>query len=110
VDESKEVSRSGVSETLRLIAKDLHDGSPQEQTVAQAIDSLADASDALREKDSNDAIQAIDMFARRNPIVFMGAAALAGFAATRLIKAVKSDEVCPRDVPLGDVLPSEDQI
>jgi hypothetical protein len=99
VDENKKVPRSGVSETLRSVAEELHKGSPNEQTVAQAIDGLADASDAVRDKDLKDAIRAVDTFARSNPLIFISAAAFAGFAATRLIKAVRSDGNVERAVP-----------
>lgn len=83
---------SGVGATLRAVADDLSNGSSQEQTLGQIIGSLADASDGLRDKDLGDALEGADAFARRNPLVFLGAAALAGFAATRLVKAITSKD------------------
>jgi hypothetical protein len=88
---------SGVGATLRAVADDLQNGSPQEQTLGQIVGSLANASDGLRDKDLGHALEEADAFARRNPLVFLGAAALAGFAATRLVKAVTSADTQAED-------------
>jgi ElaB/YqjD/DUF883 family membrane-anchored ribosome-binding protein len=88
---------SGVGATLRAVADDLRNGSSQEQILGQIVGSLADASDGLRDKDLGDAVNASDTFARQNPFVFLGAAALAGFAATRLVKAVTSTDAPPEE-------------
>ncbi len=58
---------------------------------AQAADYLADnlhqAADALRSADVGSVVDDLSQFARRNPAVFLGAAALLGFAAARVMKA-----------------------
>ncbi len=89
-DEAEPIS--GVGATLRSVAEDLRNGSSQEQVLGKVVDSLADASDALRDKDMSDAIQGADTFARRNPLIFLGATALVGFAATRLVKVASVEE------------------
>lgn len=76
-----------VGSALRTAAEELRSGSPQERTFSQIADGLADASDALREKDLGEMVGAVNDFAKRNPLVFLGSAALVGFAATRFAKA-----------------------
>lgn len=76
-----------VASALRTAADELRSGSPQERTFSQIADSLADASDALRSKDLGEMVGAVNDFARRNPMAFLGSAALIGFAATRFAKA-----------------------
>ncbi|MBV7411089.1 hypothetical protein [Maritimibacter sp. DP1N21-5] len=76
-----------VASALRTAADELRSGSPQERTFSQIADSLADASDAVRDKDLGEMVGAVNDFARRNPMIFLGSAALIGFAATRFAKA-----------------------
>ncbi len=78
---------SSVASALRTAAEEMRSGSPQERTFGQIAEGLADASDALREKDLNTMVQDVTRFARKNPLVFLGGAALIGFAATRFAKA-----------------------
>lgn len=78
---------SGVASALRTAAEEMRSGSPQERTFGQIAEGLADASDAMREKDLSEMVQDVSAFARRNPLVFLGGAALIGFAATRFAKA-----------------------
>jgi len=77
----------GVASALRTAADELRSGSPQERTFSQLADGLADASDAMRDKDLGEMMGDLNSFARRNPLVFLGGAALLGFAATRFAKA-----------------------
>lgn len=77
----------GVASALRTAAEELRSGSPQERTFSQIAEGLADASDAMRDKDLGEMVGAVTDFARRNPMVFLGSAALIGFAATRFAKA-----------------------
>ena len=77
----------GVASALRTAAEEMRSGSPQERTFSQIADGLADASDAVRDKDLGEMVGAVTDFARRNPMVFLGSAALIGFAATRFAKA-----------------------
>lgn len=79
-----------VGSALRTAAEELRSGSPQERTFSQIADGLADASDALREKDLGEMVGAVNDFAKRNPLVFLSSAALIGFAATRFAKASSS--------------------
>ncbi len=77
----------GVASALRTAADELRSGSPQERTFSQIADGLADASDAMRDKDLGEIVSSLNGFARRNPLIFLGGAALVGFAATRFAKA-----------------------
>ncbi|XDA99107.1 hypothetical protein AB1M95_04145 [Sulfitobacter sp. LCG007] len=77
----------GVSSALRLAAEDLRRGSPAERTFSQLADGLADVSDTIRGKDLGEIVNDVNAFARRNPITFLGGAALLGFAATRFVRA-----------------------
>lgn len=89
-DRAKDVAADevkGVASALRTAANEMRSGSAQERTFSQIADSLADASDALHEKDLGDIVGSLNDFAKRNPLVFLGSAALIGFAATRFAKA-----------------------
>ena len=76
-----------VAMALRRASDDLRGGSAQERTLGQIASSLADASDALRDKDLGELLQAASRIARNNPMLFLGGAALLGFAASRYAKA-----------------------
>ncbi|WP_299288871.1 hypothetical protein [uncultured Tateyamaria sp.] len=78
---------SGVASALRTAADEMRSGSPQERTFGQIAEGLADASDAMRHKDLSEMVHDVSAFARKNPLVFLGGAALIGFAATRFAKA-----------------------
>ncbi len=78
---------SGVASALRTAAEEMRTGSPQERTFGQIAEGLADASEAMRNKDLSEMVQDVSAFARKNPLVFLGSAALIGFAATRFAKA-----------------------
>jgi hypothetical protein len=78
---------SGVASALRTAAREMRSGSPQERTFGQIAEGLADASESMRNKDLSEMAQDISGFARKNPLVFLGGAALIGFAATRFAKA-----------------------
>ncbi len=82
---------SDVASALRTAAGEMRSGSPQERTFGQIAESLADASDAMRNKDLGEMVQDVSAFARRNPMIFLAGAALVGFAATRFAKASGSD-------------------
>ncbi|MHA6346887.1 hypothetical protein [Roseivivax sp. CAU 1761] len=78
---------SGIAKALRTAAGELREGSPQERTFAQIAESFADASEAVRDRDLGQIAHDVSGFARRNPLAFLGGAALAGFAVTRFAKA-----------------------
>ena len=90
---------SGVASALRTAAEDMRSGSPQERSFGQIAEGLADASDAMRNKDLGEMVQDVSAFARRNPLVFLGGAALIGFAATRFAKASSSGASARADTP-----------
>lgn len=78
---------SNVASALRTAAEEMRTGSSQERAIGQIAESLADASDALRDKDLNTVVSDVSEFARKHPLVFLGGAALIGFAASRFAKA-----------------------
>ncbi len=82
---------SSIADSLRKAADDMRDGSPQARTMSQIASGFADASDAIRSKDLAELSREVSGFARRNPIAFLGGAALIGFTAARLAKASAKD-------------------
>ena len=78
---------SDVASALRKAANDMRDGSPQERTFGQIAGGLADVSDSIRGKDLGEVAHELSTFAKRNPMLFLGGVALAGFAATRFATA-----------------------
>lgn len=90
----------GVASALRTAAEEMRSGSPQERTFSQIAEGLADASDAMKNKDLGEMVGAVSDFAKRNPMVFLGSAALIGFAATRFAKA-SSDNSTSRETNYG---------
>ncbi|EIE50835.1 hypothetical protein C357_11849 [Citreicella sp. 357] len=78
---------SGIARALDTAAGELREGSPQEQVFGQVANGLSGVSDAIRDRDLADLASEVSAFARRNPLGFLGGAALAGFAATRFAKA-----------------------
>jgi hypothetical protein len=78
---------NNVASALRKAASESRTGSPQERTFGQIADTLADASDAISNKDLGTALSDVGDFARRHPLTFLAGAALAGFAASRFAKA-----------------------
>ena len=82
---------SSVASALRTAAEEMRSGSPQERTFGQIAEGLADASDAMRNKDLNEMVQDVSTFARKNPLVFLGGAALVGFVAARFAKASSTE-------------------
>ena len=86
-----------ISSALRSAADKSRAGSPQERTFGQAAEALADFSDMVRNKDLGEMLSDVNGFARRNPLAFLGGAALLGFAATRFAKASSTpDSDTPR--------------
>lgn len=94
---------SGIADALRRAAEDMRSGSPQERTFGQIAESLADASETIRDRDVGQLAGDVSDFARRNPLAFLGGAALAGFAATRFAMATART---PRDNRAGGGLDS----
>lgn len=90
---------SSVATALRRASAELREGSPQERTFGQIAETLAEMSDGLRDKDMRDIVHDVSGFARRNPLAFLGGAALLGFAATRFAKAGQDSGT---DMPQSD--------
>lgn len=78
---------SSVSRALRRASEELREGSPQERTFGAAADAMADFADSVRDRDLGQMVDELSDFARRNPVGFLGGAALLGFAGVRLAKA-----------------------
>lgn len=78
---------SSIADALRKAADEMRSGSPQERTFGQIAEGLADASEAIHGRDVGELAREASDFARRNPLAFLGGAALAGFAVTRFAKA-----------------------
>lgn len=76
-----------VALALRRASEELRGGSAQERTLGTIASSLADASDSIRDKDLGEIVQMVSKVARDNPVLFLGGAALLGFAASRYAKA-----------------------
>lgn len=72
---------------LRDAGSDLREGTPQERAISSMADNLADAADAVANRDLGSLMGDAAAFARRNPSAFLGGAALLGFAAARFAKA-----------------------
>ena len=79
-----------VGTALRDVAGSLKDGSLQERTFGQLAQSLADVSDAIREQELGEMSRNVTDFARRNPLLFAGAAALLGIAVSRMVSNERS--------------------
>lgn len=78
---------SSVSPALRCASDDLREGSPQDRSFGAAASALADLSDTICDKDIGQMGDEMGDFARRNPMAFLGGAALPGFAGARMAKA-----------------------
>ena len=89
-DHVKETAANKAQQAARAAdaaASELDPASPQAQAVQQVADHIEDVAMKLRTADVRQlAGQATDM-ARRNPLLFIGGAAIAGFAAARFLKA-----------------------
>jgi hypothetical protein len=80
------------ADRVRAAGADLsdEDGYPA-QAADYLADNLAQAAAALRDADMGSMLDDATHFARRNPAMFLGGAALLGFAAGRLMKASNRD-------------------
>ena len=77
-------------------------GSLQAQAADHVAASLHQVAGALRNTDLNQAAGQVTRFARENPALFLGGAALLGFAATRFLK---SSDPAPRVTARADTDP-----
>lgn len=81
---------NNVAMALRRASEELRGGSAQERTLGTIANGIADASDAIRDKDLGEMIDMVSKVAREHPMLFLGGAAMLGFAASRYAKASSS--------------------
>jgi len=78
----------GVAQSLYETGTNMRDQQPQIASVAdQAASRVEGFSSYLRDHDMNDVVRDAESYARREPLVFLGAAFAAGFIAARFLKA-----------------------
>lgn len=98
--EQQKSAASGVGElasALRKVARDMPGGDggarPQmSKLIESAADGLERFSGSLKNRDLNSLVGDVEAFAKRQPIVFFGAAVAAGFLAMRFLKASNRPE------------------
>ena len=81
-----------VSKAAHAAAEELDGAGPVQDFLHQAGDAVDGAARRLQERSIPDLVDDVAGFARRNPLLFLGGAALAGFAAARFLSA-RSPEV-----------------
>jgi len=98
IGEQQQAAASGLGEFAGVLRRAARDGNGADSPVARIAESAADNlqrfSDSLRERDLDGLLRDAESFARRQPALFIGAAALVGFLAVRFLKA--SDSAEPR--------------
>lgn len=78
---------SDVARALRSASGEMRDRSTSRRAVDWVADSLDTMSDAMRSRETSRLMSDFGSFARRNPALFLGGAALVGFAISRFAKA-----------------------
>ncbi|CUH38953.1 hypothetical protein JSE7799_01672 [Jannaschia seosinensis] len=94
VEGIKNQATSRIDETadhIRNAGHEFGDDSYQAQAADYLASNLSQAADFIREQDLGTLSDDVSEFARRNPALFLGGAALAGFALARMIKATDRD-------------------
>jgi ElaB/YqjD/DUF883 family membrane-anchored ribosome-binding protein len=82
-----------VAKTLYETGAGIREQQPQIAGIAdEAASRVVDASAYLREHDLRDLVKETESFARREPLIFLGAAFALGFVAARFIKASAPDQ------------------
>ncbi|ATG40519.1 hypothetical protein [Phaeobacter piscinae] len=82
---------AAVARAADAAASELPEGSLQAEAAQQLAQGLEQFADKVRTADLDKVLRDTSDFARRNPMLFLGGAALLGFAATRFLKATASD-------------------
>ncbi|MEM9795095.1 MAG: hypothetical protein AAF919_01310 [Pseudomonadota bacterium] len=75
------------AESIRHAGREYGESSYQAHAADYLASNLHHAADVIRDRDVSSLLDDVSQFARRNPAVFLGGAALLGFAAARLLKA-----------------------
>lgn len=103
VGEQQQAAASGLGDfagALRRAARDGGGKGAPTRLAESAADGLERLSDTLRGKDIDGVMRDVNDFARQQPALFFGAAALAGFLALRFLKA--SDPAAPASAQTHD--------
>lgn len=90
VEDVKHEATDRIHETaanIRSAGREFGQDSYQAQAADYLADNLMEAADRIRAQDLDSVAREATAFARRNPAVVLGGAALLGFAAARLLKA-----------------------
>ncbi|MBY6067830.1 hypothetical protein KUW17_13825 [Leisingera aquaemixtae] len=93
------------AEAAASAAQAFDPGSMQAQAAQAVAGRLEDAARQVRSLDLEETVQEVSAFARRNPLLFLSAAALAGFAATRFLKASAPEPAGPAAAPIHPEAP-----
>lgn len=99
---------NGLAEALHHTAQHLQEKNRDvvAQYTGQAAQGLERFSQTLRERDLNAIVGQVEDFARRQPVVFIGSAALLGFLAARFLKSsAESRHVRSERSVYGDAMP-----
>ncbi len=78
---------SDVARALRGATEDLRGNSTSKRTVDWVADRLDGMSQAIQNRETSQLVNDVSGFAKRNPALFLGGAALVGFAISRFAKA-----------------------
>ena len=92
VDEAKGYATAEIdrqADSIRAAGREFGEDSYQAQAADYLASNLTHAADVIRSKDLGTMVDDLSMFARRNPGLFLGGAAVLGFAAARLLKATE---------------------
>lgn len=76
-----------ISDAADAAADELPDDSPQARITEQVASQIDSVVDQLRRTDLSHMTRDVSTFARQNPLLFVGGAALLGLAVTRFLKA-----------------------
>jgi ElaB/YqjD/DUF883 family membrane-anchored ribosome-binding protein len=91
-----------VSSAAKNAAGEFKDYDAVNSILNQAGEAVEDATNRLRERSIPDMVDDVSAFARRNPLLFLGGAALAGFAAARFLSASAPKEDDPELIEADD--------
>ncbi|MEK0165361.1 hypothetical protein VWX35_01275 [Phaeobacter sp. A36a-5a] len=89
---------AAVARAADAAASELPQGSLQAQAAQQLAQGLEQVADTIRTADLEKVLRDTGAFARKNPMLFLGGAALLGFAATRFLKSTAPDATTGRAV------------
>lgn len=99
VEDAKDYATSNIDRTadqIRDAGRQFGDDSYQAQAADYLASNLSQAADMIRRQDLGSLAEDLTSFARRNPAVVLGGAALLGFAAARMLKASERSSVDDR--------------